>query len=258
MDAVSGIAKGLAPSGSDPLWMDAGALPLTRLEADDFRLPEHFLNAPFPAPPSDAERSKVREFLSGVKKKAQLSGLLGGKNEHAAAAVSAEPNVASSPEAETASAVLAKKDAPTPPLRRQVPHFEPPLGPLATRIRALVDWIRRQLDSQDIFIVDEQGCPVNDREATPEILPAAIALADASRRALAHLPGDTGGALCLDLRDDRKLCVIDATTSAGRYTLCLILPEGLATRAADRLRRALRRTVDAEPAPAPVTPRERW
>lgn len=147
--------------------------------------------------------------------------------------------------------------SPLPP-RRHVPHFEVPLGPLTTRLRALTDWIRRQLDAADIFIIDAQGCPVTDREAPGEIVAGAVLLAEAARRAAPHLPSAAEGAIYLDLQDERRLCVIDTVTRHGTFTLGLIVPDALAPRAADRLRRALRRTVEVEGQPLTLPPRERW
>lgn len=145
-----------------------------------------------------------------------------------------------------------------PPPRRHIPHFEVPLGPLTTRLRALTDWIRRQIDAADIFIIDAQGCPVSDREASSEIVAGALLLAEAARRAAPHLPSAAEGAIYLDLQDERRLCVIDTATRHGIFTLGLIVPDALAPRAADRLRRALRRTVEAENQSAALPPRERW
>ncbi|MES2707482.1 MAG: hypothetical protein V4726_12870 [Verrucomicrobiota bacterium] len=146
-----------------------------------------------------------------------------------------------------------------PPLRRQVPHFEVPLGPMSTRIRALTDWIRRQIETSEIFILDTQGCPVGDREAIEEIVASAVVLAEAARHAAGYLPDGPTGALYLDLEDERRLCVISTPTSHGNFILGLILPEALAPRAADRLRRALKRTIEADaPAPLRLPPRERW
>ncbi len=253
------MARDIAPAASDVApWFVEAATPVTRLMADDFRLPEHFASAPFPGPPAAMaapEREKVRHFLDNIRHKAEQSGLI------------PKPGAEESPAHGVTASGLPAWSAPVPmpapelsaiPPRRHVPHFEVPLGPLTTRLRALTDWIRRQIDSADIFIIDAQGCPVSDREAPGEIVAGAVLLAEAARRAAPHLPSAAEGAIYLDLQDERRLCVIDTATRHGIFTLGLIVPDALAPRAADRLRRALRRTVEAEAQPLALPPRERW
>jgi hypothetical protein len=258
-EALAGMARDIAPAASDVApWFVEAATPVTRLMADDFRLPEHFASAPFPGPPAAMaapEREKVRHFLDNIRHKAEQSGLI------------PKPGAEESPAHGVTASGLPAWSAPVPmpapelsaiPPRRHVPHFEVPLGPLTTRLRALTDWIRRQIDSADIFIIDAQGCPVSDREAPGEIVAGAVLLAEAARRAAPHLPSAAEGAIYLDLQDERRLCVIDTATRHGIFTLGLIVPDALAPRAADRLRRALRRTVEAEAQPLALPPRERW
>jgi hypothetical protein len=157
------------------------------------------------------------------------------------------------------SAEPAPAAAAAPPINRSVPYFTPPIGPLATRIRAFIDWLRRQVTCQELFIVDQQGNPASDKAAPPELVTAAILMAQAARHALRHLPSAAEGAVHLDLLEERKLGIIDTPTAAGEFFLGLVMPEALSARAADRLRRALKRTIEAEPANVTVQQRaERW
>jgi hypothetical protein len=253
------MARDIAPAASDPApWFVDAATPVTRLMADDFRLPEHFASAPFPGPPAAMaapEREKVRHFLDNIRHKAEQSGLIpkpGTGEAGVTSTTAADLPLWGTP------VPVADPELPAIPPRRHVPHFEVPLGPLTTRLRALTDWIRRQIDSADIFIIDAQGCPVSDQEASGEIVAGAVLLAEAARRAAPHLPSAAEGAIYLDLQDERRLCVIDTATRHGIFTLGLIVPDALAPRAADRLRRALRRTVEVETQPLALPPRERW
>jgi hypothetical protein len=299
-EAFTGIARDIAPvvkTTASP-WFADDTAPVTRLMADDFRLPEHFTSAPFPEAPAAMaapERAKVRNFLDNIRHKAEQSGLIPrvpsasgdappGSDKTSVppawGSVGASHNPPPFPPASpspllpmgiaapvpTASlrgplgalTTVAAAESAAPPPRRHVPHFEVPLGPLTTRLRALTDWIRRQIDAADIFIIDAQGCPVSDREASGEIVAGVLLLAEAARRAAPHLPSAAEGAIYLDLQDERRLCVIDTATRHGIFTLGLIVPDALAPRAADRLRRALRRTVEAENQSAALPPRERW
>ena len=239
-ETVSGLGKELtvAPAAGTTGGGHASHS-LTKLSAEDFRLPENYLPAPFPGPDNE-ERDKVREMLRGVRRKAEETGLVGKPGEEPAAEAMPLP-------------------AGTPPLNRSVPYFTPPVGPLATRIRAFIDWLRRQVPCQELFIVDQQGSPASDRTAPAELVTAAILMAEAGRRALKYVPSTADGAVHLDLPDEKKLCVIDTITAVGPFFLGIVLTEALSARAADRLRRALKRTIETEPASVVVQQRaERW
>lgn len=239
-ETVSGLGKELtAPAAAGSTWAGGTSLPLTKLSADDFRLPENYLPAPFPGPDNE-ERDKVRQLLRSVRRKAEESGLV------------AKPGDVPATESLPA-------PAGTPPLNRSVPYFTPPVGPLATRLRAFIDWLRRQVTCHELFVVDQQGSPASDREAPAELVTAAVLMAEAGRRALKYVPSTADGAVHLDLPDERKLCVIDTITTVGPFFLGLVLSEALSARAADRLRRALKRTIETEPASVVVQQRtERW
>jgi hypothetical protein len=244
-ETVSGLGKELTtPAAAGTSWAGAGMLPLTKLSADDFRLPGNYLPAPFPGPDNE-ERDRVREMLRNVRRKAEESGLV---NKPGAPA-----------EEDTVPEVPPPVLTGSPPLNRSVPYFTPPVGPLATRIRAFIDWLRRQIQCHELFIVDQQGSPASDRESSPELVTAAILMAEAGRRAMKYLPSTADGAVHLDLPEERKLCVIDTVTTVGPFFLGLVLTDALSARAADRLRRALRRTIETEPANVVVQQRaERW
>ena len=240
-ETISGLGKELTvPPAAGTTGAGNATLPLTKLSAEDFRLPENYLPAPFPGPDNE-ERDKVREMLRGVRRKAEASGLvaLPGDTPAGAEPMPAPPG--------------------TPPLNRSVPYFTPPVGPLATRIRAFIDWLRRQVPCHELFIVDQQGNPASDRTAPAELVTAAILMAEAGRRALKYIPSTADGAVHLDLPEERKLCVIDTVTTVGPFFLGVVLTEALSARAADRLRRALKRTIETEPASVVVQQRaERW
>ena len=196
-EAFAGIARDIAPASADAApWFAEASTPVTRLMADDFKMPEHFAPAPFPGPPASMaapEREKVRHFLDNIRHKAEQSGLIprNGPNESAGP----PPATASDLPPWGTPVPMAVADLSAIPPRRHVPHFEVPIGPLTTRLRALTDWIRRQIDSADIFIIDAQGCPVSDREASGQIVAGAVLLAEAVRRAAPHLPSAAEGAI---------------------------------------------------------------
>ncbi len=236
-DEFALLLTGPAPSAAKPL----------RIE--DFQI-----GPPLPEMPAQ-EKMKVRHLLEGVKRRAQDSGLLGGKS---AIATIASDHLPALPTPGALSVLPVRP--PMAPVadqesilsRRGLPFFVPPVGPLATRIRALMDWLKRQVTADAIFIIDAQGCPVSDTEPSPEILASAVVLSEAARRAARHVPTAGEGALHIDLPQAQKLCVIYTETSYGYFCLGLVLAEALNTSTADRLRRALQRTVEADGETGPV------
>lgn len=238
-EAISGLGKQLTSPAEAGVRPGHAPLPLTKLSADDFRLPQNYLPAPFPGPDNE-ERDKVREVLRNARRRAEETGLVPGNGETPAAEPLSPPSG-------------------TPPLNRSLAYFTPPAGPLATRIRAFIDWLRRQVPCQEVFIVDHSGSPVSDSEVGADLVTAAVLVSEAGRQALKFVPSSAEGAVHLDLPEERKLCVIDTITAAGAFFLGLVLPEALGARASDRLRRALKRTIESEPASVVVQQRaERW
>lgn len=188
------------------------------------------------------EKNKVRNMLEEVKRRASMSGLL--KNGSGGAAPALFKNSA------TESAATGDQESIL--SRRGLPFFVPPFGPLATRIRAFIDWLKRQVQAESLFIVDAQGCPVSDAEPEADILASALLLSDAARRAARHVPSTGEGALHVDLPEGKKLCVIHTETTYGHFCLGLVSLDSMSPSTADRLRRALQRTVESDTDTGPV------
>lgn len=237
-EAVSGLGNELSSQrNAMDDWAGTGVLPLTKLSVQDFHLPENYLPAPFPGPDT-VERERVRDMLRNIKTKATRSGLLG-RDEAAQGGHGGGGTVG------------------VPHIGQGVSYFAPPLGPVTTRVRALIDWIRRQTGCSEVFIVDSQGNPVSDHTAAAELVIAAVLMTEAARRALKHIPAAQDGAVHLDLPHEKKLCVMDTVTTMGTFCLGVVLAEALSSRATGRLRSALKRAIEAAQ-PGPSGPRDRW
>lgn len=243
-EAVSGLGKALATPhhGASPAPSPtAESTPAVELSTDDFHTPDHFAPAPFPDPESPASLP-LRQLLRSIREKAELSGLI------------TQDSTAPEPQARPAAPRTPTPPTAAPDISIPATPFTPPLGTLATRVRALADWIRRQTSTHELFIADSQGNPVTDRPASPELVTAALIVSDSSRRALQHLPQASDAAIHIDLPDDRSLCIISAQTSLGSFCLGLVTSTPLAARTAQRFRLALRTAVETEP----PSRRERW
>ena len=228
---MAGAAQELAGRGSladefAQLLAGPGNLTQQALKLEDF--------TPAPLPP-ESEQKRVRSMLEDVKRRASESGLLRGGSP-----------AAPSTDSQTTPAPAASVDQESILSRRGLPFFVPPFGPLATRIRALVDWLKRQVQADSIFIIDAQGCPMTDTEPEANLLAGALLLSDAARRTARHVPATGSGALQVDCADGKKLCVIHTETKYGHFCLGLVGTDTLSPSAADRLRRALQRTVEAD------------
>ena len=223
---MAGAAQELAGRGSladefAQLLAGPGNLTQQALKLEDF--------TPAPLPP-ESEQKRVRNMLEDVKRRASESGLLKGGSH-------APPSTAEPAASVDQESILS---------RRGLPFFVPPFGPLATRIRALVDWLKRQVRADSIFIIDAQGCPMTDTEPEANLLAGALLLSDAARRTARHVPATGSGALQVDCADGKKLCVIHTETKYGHFCLGLVGADTLSPSTADRLRRALQRTVEAD------------
>jgi hypothetical protein len=263
-EAVSGLGQALSgPAGPLPL-LPEGCLPLTKLSVEDFRSAAQYEPAAFPAlAESEAETGVVgpvpiRELLRNLREKADRAGLMPGARgvvrvAGAVAAENGEPEVKAAVEGGVERERLAGEEEEAG--GAVVPVFAAPLGTLSTRVRAFMDWVRRQVTSHDLFIADGQGNPVTDRGATVELVTAALLMAEAARKALRHFESadEGGGGVVLDLPDERKLCVIGADTTHGVFCLGLVLDDALAPRVAQRFRQALKKAIESD-----EPRRERW
>ena len=265
-EAVSGLGQALSgPVGPLPL-LPEGCLPLTKLSVEDFRSAAQYEPAAFPAEAeADVETGVVgpvpiRELLRNLREKADRAGLIPGARGVVRVAgtvgtENGEPAVKAAVEGGVERERLAGEEEEEEAGGVMVPAFAAPLGTLSTRVRAFMDWVRRQVTSHDLFIADGQGNPVTDRGATVELVTAALLMAEAARKALRHFASadEGGGGVVLDLPDERKLCVIGADTTHGVFCLGLVLDDALAPRVAQRFRQALKKAIESD-----EPRRERW
>lgn len=195
------------------------------------------------APPPAVESGRLRQTLEEVKRRLNTCGML--RQTEATTA--------------TAATGASKQDQESLLTRRGIPYFTPPLGPMGTRIRALMDYLQKHVPADAIFILDSHGCPVSDNEPSPQLMATAISMSEAARRAALHMPTTADGILHMDLAQEGKLCVIHTETKYGQFCLGVVSPEVLSATTGDRLRRALKRTVETDgKSPTGPVRVERW
>lgn len=135
------------------------------------------------------------------------------------------------------SGLIPRTPAPAPDTGSATPEaetrtgFQPPDASLAARVHSLLDWVRATVPARSARVIDAQGCPAAGSDMSP--LPA----------------GPEGSGIP---------CIIDAGTTAGRYSLVVHLPEPPQPAVTALLREALKRAVEPLSPPARPSVRERW
>ena len=102
-----------------------------------------------------------------------------------------------------------------------IEQLEIPDGPLSVRLGAFAAWASRCAGGATVFVIDSQGYPLNENETNPDLLAAALLLADASQRAAGHVAnaGSASGLLQMEVGTNEMLTVLPVETQYG--TLCL-------------------------------------
>ncbi len=127
--------------------------------------------------------------------------------------------------------------------------FVPPLGPLNLRARALSDWLHERFDPAHIAILDDQGRPLVDTDASVDTLATATVLLDAAARASRHFAhgrsGAAPGLLHYDLGPGHQLTLVAVPTDAGIFAVAMVRTAFVDAEEARAVSRALKKTLEA-------------
>ncbi len=119
-------------------------------------------------------------------------------------------------------------------------YFRPPDGPLETRTRAFLDWVRETSGSRSVFIVDAYGAAIaKDPDCDAVFLASVSNLADALGRGREHLSRPDQSALHLELGDDGILSLVQGKWDVATVALGMIRDEPLPREVAIRYREEL-------------------
>jgi len=125
----------------------------------------------------------------------------------------------------------------------EIPAYEPPEGPLRTRLRAFMDWLVEITGCRVAFIVDRDGLPLIDREADPDLLAIASSVMQLIDSINGKLLFHVGKAVTLDLSED-QLILVSVNTPIGKYIVGQVgehaMHRDLQSAMSDALRRAFR------------------
>jgi predicted regulator of Ras-like GTPase activity (Roadblock/LC7/MglB family) len=127
-------------------------------------------------------------------------------------------------------------DGPNPSIQ----DFEPPVGPLRERLKALMDWLLDLSGSHVAFIVDRDGLPLVERHADPDLLAIASRVMDLIENINGKLLFSVGQAVTIEL-DQSQLILVSVETPIGKYIVGQVGDQPMSRDLRSATARALRR-----------------
>ena len=141
----------------------------------------------------------------------------------AATPESSSPSAASptpaAPEPTTVAAAKAAAAAPASSPELVIEKFEPPASRLHARLEAFMEWVERHVPCQEIFIVDEEGLVLMERNSDPTLIAVSSYFLNFNERIRSSLGAQSQGAIAIDLEGGRTLHVVQAETPLGSHAL---------------------------------------
>ena len=99
-------------------------------------------------------------------------------------------------------------------------RFQAPDGTLLTQLEAFFEWVAMSLPALSLFIADEGGLMVLERETDESVVALASSFMKLLERVSTALELSTEGIVAVDLKPDRILYLVRAATEhMGYYTL---------------------------------------
>lgn len=95
----------------------------------------------------------------------------------------------------------------------------PPDATLQVRLKAFLAWVLHQTGCRGIFVVDEQGLVLMEKNADPVLVAISSSFLSLIDRVHACLDTKTEGSLAIDLDSGRALQLVRADTQLGKYVL---------------------------------------
>lgn len=95
----------------------------------------------------------------------------------------------------------------------------PPGSTLQGRLKALLAWVLHQTACRSLFVVDEQGLVLMEKNADPVLVAISSSFLSLIDRVYACLDTKTEASLAIDLDGGRVLQLVRADTELGKYVL---------------------------------------
>lgn len=104
----------------------------------------------------------------------------------------------------------------------------PPGATLQTRLKAFFSWVIHETGCQRIFVVDEEGLVLMEKNADPVLIAISSSFMNLLERVHSCLESKTQSSLAIDLEADQVLHLLQAETKLGRYALGFVVGQPVA------------------------------
>lgn len=156
------------------------------------------------------------------------------------AAASSEPKPAQpDPEPTTVAAAKASAARASAIENVEVEPFEPPASRLHARLEAFMEWVERQVQCHEIFIVDEEGLVLMERNSDPTLIAVSSYFLNFNERIRSSLGAQSEGSIAIDLAEGQTLHVVQAETRLGAHALGFTISQPLLRKVTESFRASL-------------------
>jgi hypothetical protein len=108
----------------------------------------------------------------------------------------------------------------------EVAPFEPPEGTLQTRLKSFLLWVLDLTGCRRIFVVDEEGLVLMERDADPVLVALATPFLSLLERIHSCLEETTTqSSIAIDLEAGQVLHLVQVESSLGRYALGFVVTQ---------------------------------
>ena len=145
--------------------------------------------------------------------------------------------------------------APLPPAPEvaAVSPFAPPEGNLAQRLEAFCEWLSRSLACRGIFVADQDGLPIVEKNTGDELAAAAPLITRFLDLVHSRHPFVDDSGLALALRTGERIHVLQERSDAGRICLGLVVAGPVPTPLLELAQQGFGRALAAPAAAASAT-----
>lgn len=134
-----------------------------------------------------------------------------------------------------------------PPDDGEIEAFEPPASRLHARLEAFMEWVERQVHCHEMFIVDEEGLVLMERNSDPTLIAVSSYFLNFNERIRSSLGAQSEGSVSIDLKGGQTLHVVQAETRLGPHALGFTISQPLRRKVTESFRSSLPIVFGQEP-----------
>ncbi len=129
----------------------------------------------------------------------------------------------------------------------EIEAFEPPASRLHDRLEAFMEWVERQVHCHEMFIVDEEGLVLMERNSDPTLIAVSSYFLNFNERIRSSLGAQSEGSVSIDLKGGQTLHVVQAETRLGPHALGFTISQPLRRKVTESFRASLPIVFGQEP-----------